>query len=164
MRIDPSEFRRSMGQFATGVTVVTTRDADGRPLGLTVSSFCSVSLEPPLVLVCVDVRSETNAGFQASKVLGVSILAEGQEDWSRRFAASGPEKFSGITVTTGKHGVVLVPGALAQLECGVKDAHVAGDHVIYLGEVLGLNVSPGRPLLYHGSFYRGLDAGNGGEK
>lgn len=153
--VDPDEFRKALGQFATGVTVVTTLDNDGNPLGLTVSSFCSVSLDPALVLVCVDNRSETHDGF-ASGVFGVSILAEGQEEWSKRFAFGGAEKFAGLTLEKGRHGVPLVPGALAHIECRVTAALPGGDHTIYLGEVLRLAAAPGRPLLYHASGYHCL--------
>lgn len=157
MSIDPSEFRRALALFTTGITVVTTRNAEGSPLGLTVNAFSSVSLDPPLVLVCIDNRSETHAGFESTRVFGVSVLAEDQEHWSRRFAGGGPAKFEGSPLTTGKHGLVLVPGALAQLECRVAASHLAGDHTIYVGEVLSLRLTPGRPLLYHGSTYRRLD-------
>lgn len=156
MSVDAVEFRRALGQFASGVTVVTTLDGGGNPLGLTVSSFCSVSLEPPLVLVCIDNRSETHDGFEASGVFGVSILAEGQEDWSNRFAFGGSEKFTGVDLQRGEHLVHLVPGALAHLECRVAAALPGGDHTIYMGEVLRLAVSPGRPLLYHASGYHCL--------
>ena len=162
--IAPADFRRALGQFATGVTVVTTRDAAGRPFGLTVSSFCSVSLEPPLVLVCIDNRSEAHDGFEASQLFGVSVLAEGQEEWSRRFAEGGPAKFAGATLRGGHHGVALVPGALAHLECRVVSAHDAGDHTIYVGEVLALSVHPGRPLLYHARGYRRVEPGAGRAK
>jgi flavin reductase (DIM6/NTAB) family NADH-FMN oxidoreductase RutF len=154
--VDGASFRRVLGQFASGVTVVTTLGADGEPLGLTVSSFCSVSLDPPLVLVCIDNRSETHGGFEASRVFGVSILAEGQEAWSDRFAYAGAEKFKGVDLRRGEHLVPLVPGALAHLECRVSAALPGGDHTIYLGEVLRLETNPGRPLLYHGSAYHAL--------
>lgn len=144
------------------MTVVTTRDAGLRPLGLTVNAFCSVSLDPPLVLICVDRSSEAHAGFRDSGVFGVSVLAEGQEDWSRRFALAGPDKFVGVALEAGKYGVTLVPGALAHLECRVIAAHDGGDHVIYLGEVVVLQVgAAGRPLLFHASSYRSLAAGEG---
>ncbi len=157
MPLDSHSFRRALGQFATGVTVVTTRDAAGRPQGLTVSAFCSVSLEPPLVLVCVDQRSEVNPGLLTSGFFGVSVLAEDQEGMSRRFAGGGDEKFRGLSLLTGESGVPLLPGALVHIECRVASAHPGGDHTIYVGEVLRLAVSPGRPLLYHGSSYRRLD-------
>jgi flavin reductase (DIM6/NTAB) family NADH-FMN oxidoreductase RutF len=158
MTVSAHDFKTALGQFASGVTVVTTRDAEGQPLGLTISSFCSVSLEPPLVLVCVDLRSETNAGFEASKMFGLSVLAEGQEEWSRRFASGGPAKFGDVTIETGTHGVVLVPGALAHLECRVTASYEAGDHVIYVGEVVRIHVNPGRPLVYQAGAYRRLGA------
>jgi flavin reductase ActVB len=156
MPVSPAEFRRALSQFASGVTVVTTRSSEGRPMGLTVSSFCSVSLEPPLVLVCIDNRSEARGGFDTSKVFGVSVLGEGQEDWSRRFASGGPEKFSGVSLLEAASGVVLVPGAVAHLECRVAASFPGGDHTIYLGEVMSSMVASGRPLLYHASGYRAV--------
>lgn len=163
--IDPADFRRAMGQFATGVSVVTTRDREGRPLGLTVNAFCSVSLEPPLLLVCIDNRSEAHGGFEDSGVFGVSVLAEDQEDWSRRFAIGGPAKFAGAELPASRQGVALIPGALAHFECRVASSQAAGDHTIYLGEVQHLSVNPGRPLLYHASGYRrvGTDGGEADE-
>ncbi len=157
MSVSASDFRRAMGQFATGITVVTTLDATGRPLGLTVNAFSSVSLDPVLVLVCIDNRSETHDGFEASQHFGVSVLAEGQQDWSHRFAFGGSEKFTAAPLLTGSTGVPLVPGALAHVECRVHSRHPGGDHTIYVGEVVSLDVSPGRPLLYHASAYRSLD-------
>jgi flavin reductase (DIM6/NTAB) family NADH-FMN oxidoreductase RutF len=155
-RVDPREFRRAMAQFATGITVVTTRDGGGQPLGLTVNAFASVSLEPPLLLICVDHRSETHLGFRTSARFGVSVLADSQEEMSRRFAAAGSDKFAGLDLVAGEHGVDLVPGALAHFECRVAAAHLAGDHTVYVGEVLGLRVFGGRPLVYHASAYRRL--------
>lgn len=153
MPVSTADFKRAMGQFATGVTVVTTLDADGRPLGLTVSAFSSVSLDPVLVLVCIDNNSETHDGFEASRTFGVSILAEGQEDWSDRFAFGGSEKFTAAPLITGASGVPLVPGALAHLECRVHSRLPGGDHTIYVGEVTSIAVAPGRPLVYHGGAF-----------
>ena len=154
--VDSSSFRQALAQFASGVTVVTTRDAAGEPLGLTVSAFCSVSLSPPLVLVSLDVGSEAHAGFRDAGVFGVSILAEGQDDVSRLFARPGREKFREIPLTTGQRGLALVPGALAHIECEVRAAHPAGDHILYVGEIVALAVRPGRPLLYNRGGYRRL--------
>jgi flavin reductase (DIM6/NTAB) family NADH-FMN oxidoreductase RutF len=156
MPLDPADFRRALCQFATGVTVVTTRDGKGRSLGLTVTAFSSVSLDPPLILVCVDHRSEAHVGFRDAGLFGVSILAEGQEEVSRRFAGGGAAKFKGLELSTGTTGVPLIPGAVARLECRVKATYDAGDHRIYVGEVLAVDVSPGRPLLYHDRGYRKL--------
>ena len=162
MAIAASDFRRTLGQFATGITIVTTRDTEGGPMGLTVNAFASVSLEPPLILVCIDNRSETHGGFEASGVFGVSVLSEEQEGWSRRFASPGQEKFSPKDLLIGETGVALVPGALGHIECRVAARLPGGDHTIYVGEVLRLEVSPGRPLLYHGSAYQRLQHANGG--
>jgi 3-hydroxy-9,10-secoandrosta-1,3,5(10)-triene-9,17-dione monooxygenase reductase component len=159
MTVDARHFRQALGQFATGITVVTTRDREGRPLGLTVSSFCSVSLHPPLVLVCVDARSETHTAFAESGVFGVSILAEGQDGISEGFARAGRAKFADIEMVAGERGAALVPGALAHIECALAAAHPAGDHTIYVGKVLSLTVRPGRPLVYHGGAYHPLGPG-----
>jgi flavin reductase (DIM6/NTAB) family NADH-FMN oxidoreductase RutF len=157
MAVSTLEFRRAMAQFATGVTVVTTLDPDGRPLGLTVSAFTSVSLDPVLILVCIDNRSETHDGFDASQSFGVSILAEGQQDWSDRFAFGDSEKFTAEPLTIGSNGVPFVPGALAHLECRVHSRLPGGDHTIYVGEVTRITINPGRPLVYHGSAYKRLE-------
>jgi flavin reductase (DIM6/NTAB) family NADH-FMN oxidoreductase RutF len=154
--VDATGFRQALAQFASGVTVVTTRDASGEALGLTVTSFCSVSLEPPLVLVSVEVGSQTNAGFRDSGVFGVSILAEGQDAVSRLFARPGSAKFREWPMQLGARGVWLVPDALAHIECEVRAAHPAGDHVLYVGDIVSLAVRPGRPLVYHRGGYRRL--------
>lgn len=155
--VSESDFRHALSQFATGVTIVTTRDRSGRPLGLTVNAFCSVSLTPPLVLVCIDRRSEANAGFQETGVFNVSVLAEDQQEISRRFAARGAAKFAGPSLPAGENGVPVVEGAVAVIECRVTAAHSAGDHTIYVGEVTRLLSRPGRPLLYHSSAYQRID-------
>jgi len=160
MTVDAHSFRAALGQFASGITVVTTRDREGRPLGLTVSSFCSVSLQPPLVLVCIDAGSETHAAFVESGLFGVSILAEGQEAVSERFARPGPAKFADMEMVAGPRGTALVPGALAHLECALAASHDAGDHTIYVGTVLTLGVHPGRPLVYHAAAYHPLGPGH----
>lgn len=158
MPVQPADFRRAMGQFASGVTVVTTRTADGQPLGLTVSSFCSVSLDPPLVLVCVDKRSEAVRGFAESGLFAVSVLGEEQQDVSGRFAYH-PERCDGYGPST-PDGLVLIPGARAHVECRLTATHDAGDHFIYVGEVRAVSVQPGAPLLYYAGRYREL-AGDG---
>ena len=158
--IDAREFRRALGQFASGVTVVTTRDAAGLPQGLTASSFCSVSLDPPLVLVCVDNRLGARRAIEESGLFAVSVLSESQESVSRRFASGGTDKFASGDLLPGASGLPLVAGALAHIECRLADAHLAGDHTIFVGEVVRLLTTPGRPLLYHESGYRRLEAGN----
>ena len=159
MTVDARSFRAALSQFASGITVVTTRDRAGHLLGLTVSAFCSVSLHPPLVLVCVDARSETHAAFVESRIFGVSVLAEDQDGISERFARKGHAKFADLPMVTGQHGAALVPGALAHLECGLFSELPAGDHTIYVGKVLGVHVHPGRPLVYHAGAYHPLGPG-----
>jgi 3-hydroxy-9,10-secoandrosta-1,3,5(10)-triene-9,17-dione monooxygenase reductase component len=161
MTVDPTSFRMALGQFATGVTVVTTRDASGRPLGLTVSAFCSVSLHPPLVLVCIDHHSEINAGMRESGQFAVNVLAEDQEDVSRRFAAPGRAKSDGFPFVEGKHGLPLVTGALAHVECRVRSFHDEGDHAVWVGDVRSLATHPGRPLLYHAGSYGRIEGAGG---
>jgi flavin reductase (DIM6/NTAB) family NADH-FMN oxidoreductase RutF len=156
MPVTPADFRRALAQFASGVTVVTTREPGGRPLGLTVSAFCSVSLEPPLVLVCVDNRSDANAGITGSRIFNVSVLGEGQEEVSRRFAQRGPGKFDGVLLAAGENGAPTVPGAIATIECRLETSHEAGDHQIHIGEVTRIAVEVGRPLVYYCGGYRRL--------
>jgi flavin reductase (DIM6/NTAB) family NADH-FMN oxidoreductase RutF len=156
MSLDASSFRRALGQFASGVTVVTTRDAAGEPRGLTVSSFCSVSLHPPLVLVCIDHRADANAGMRESGLFAVSVLREDQEEVSRRFAASGRDKFEGFAFSEGRLHLPLVPGAVAHVQCRVRSFHDEGDHAVWVGEVIAVATHAGRPLLYHRGSYRRL--------
>lgn len=157
MPVDAASFRLVLSQFATGVTVVLTRDASGAPAGLTVSAFSSVSLDPPLVMICVSARSDAHDPLEASGIFGVSVLGATQEDVSRRFAWRGPEKFDGFVLEHGETGALLVPGAVAQLECAVVASHHAGDHTIFVGEVRALRASPGPPLVYHRGAYRRVD-------
>ncbi len=155
MSVDAHSFRRALGHFPSGVTVVTTRDASGAPRGLTVSSFCSVSLHPPLVLVCVDHRADANGAMRESGLFAVSVLREDQEEVSRRFARSGHDKFEGFAFTEGRLHLPLVPGALAHVQCRVRSFHDEGDHAVWVGEVVALATHAGRPLLYHhGSYHR----------
>jgi flavin reductase (DIM6/NTAB) family NADH-FMN oxidoreductase RutF len=161
MPVGAEEFRRALSQFASGVTVVTTRGADGHPVGLTVSAFCSVSLNPPLVLVCIDKASSSYPGFLASQAFGVNILAEDQEALSRRFASKEPRKFEGVPYREGIAGIPLLEGALAHLECRIVHAYEGGDHTIFVGEVERTNVREGQPLLYfRGNYARLLVAEN----
>ena len=157
MPVDEGSFRLVLSQFATGVTVVLTRDAAGAPAGLTVNAFSSVSLHPPLVLVCVGHNSDAHDPLSQSGIFGISVLAASQQDVSRRFAWRGPEKFDGFVLEHGETGALLVPGAVAHLECAVTAAHKAGDHTIFVGEVKVLRASPGPPLLYHGGAYRRVE-------
>jgi flavin reductase (DIM6/NTAB) family NADH-FMN oxidoreductase RutF len=156
MAIDRTELRRVMGHFATGVTVITTRDTDGRPYGLTANAVCSVSLTPPLLLVCVDKRAESHPAFERSKLFAINILGSGHQDLSRRFAVSGGDKFIDVAHRDGTTGVPVLEGVVASVECRVVDVHEAGDHTIYIGEVENLEAVGGDPLLFFCGQYRRL--------
>jgi flavin reductase (DIM6/NTAB) family NADH-FMN oxidoreductase RutF len=154
MALTPAEFRTALRCFAAGVTVVTTRDREGRPSGLTASAFTSVSLDPPLVLVCVDHAATAHPSFRAHGRFAVNVLRREQEALSRRFAESGGDKFQGVPCHDGRMGLPLLDGALAALECRVVEAHEAGDHTIFIGRVEAASVAGGRPLVYfHGSYH-----------
>jgi len=117
MAIDPRELRNVFGAFATGVTIITTNDVNGKPFGLTANSYTSLSLDPPLVLVCVDKKVDCYACFEQSKVFAVNFLAEDQEQLSTRFATKGIEKFEGVPIRQGSIGVPLLEGAIGFIEC-----------------------------------------------
>jgi flavin reductase (DIM6/NTAB) family NADH-FMN oxidoreductase RutF len=154
MALTPTEFRTALRSFAAGVTVVTTRDRHGRPTGLTASAFTSVSLDPPLVLVCVDHAATAHPDIRAHGWFAVNVLQREQEGLSRRFAASGGDKFGGVACHEGQTGLPLLDGALATLECRVVAAHEAGDHTIFIGQVESALVLGGRPLVYfHGGYH-----------
>ena len=159
MPIDRSELRRVMGHFATGVAVITTRDVDGKPYGLTANALCSVSLTPPLLLVCVDKGAESHPAFERSRLFAVNVLALGHEELSRRFAVSGGDKFVDVPHRFGTTGVPLLEDVLAVVECRVVAVHEAGDHTIYIGEVEHLEASEGDPLLFFRGHYRRLGEG-----
>jgi flavin reductase (DIM6/NTAB) family NADH-FMN oxidoreductase RutF len=154
--LDPKELRRLMGHFATGVTIITTKGADGTPYGLTANAFTSLSLDPPLCLVCVDRKAESFAHFYDSKVFTVNILTRAQEGLSNRFAKSGGDKFTDVATVPGHHGAPLIAGALAHLECRITDTLEGGDHVIHVGRVEHFSIQPGDPLLFYQGRYRRL--------
>lgn len=153
--IDESRFRQVMGHFASGVSVVTSAH-EGKLVGLTVSSFTSLSLKPMLVLVCVNLQSSSHATLIAAGQYAVNILSEEQEYLSRRFASHESEKFIAGTYTLSPRGLPLLNGALAQIECRLHTAMPGGDHTIFIGEVVAASCSEGRPLLYYRSGYHHL--------
>jgi flavin reductase (DIM6/NTAB) family NADH-FMN oxidoreductase RutF len=154
--VGADDFRRVLGHFTTGVTVVTTCDADGRPTGLTASSFCSVSLDPPLVLVCVDHKSQSYPALRERGCFAINILHAEQEAISRRFASTRLDKFDGVPHTVSDLGVPLVQGAIAHLECTTVSMHVEGDHTIFVGRVERAQAPSGEPLLYYRGRYERL--------
>jgi flavin reductase (DIM6/NTAB) family NADH-FMN oxidoreductase RutF len=155
--VSADEFRDALGRWASGVTVVTSRSGE-RVHGMTVSAFSSVSLDPPLVLVCADKDSDTCTLIAESGVFAVNILARGQDELSQRFAAQGNEarRFDGLAVERAVTGAPLLRG-LASLDCTLVGTHDAGDHVIYVGRVEALRrFADGEPLLYYRGAYRTL--------
>ncbi|MEO8721953.1 MAG: flavin reductase family protein [Sphingobium sp.] len=158
--VDPQELRGVLGTFATGVTVMTTRSADGEPVGATVSSFNSVSLDPPLVLFSLARTAQALAVWEAAEGFAVNILTEDQTDISNRFARAQNDKWSGLAISPGPvMGFPLIPGALASMECAHFAHYDGGDHLIIVGRVVALQRSAEtrRPLLFYGSRYRSLD-------
>ncbi len=156
MAIDKFELRRVMGHFPTGVTVITTFSKSGQPHGLTANAFTSVSLVPPLILVCVDKSAESYPCFEESKCFTVNFLAEDQEDISRRFAVSGGNKFEGIGYRLGANQAPILNGVLAYMECKVVAGYEGGDHTIYVGEVLETETREAKPLVFYRGGYRNL--------
>lgn len=161
--LGPDDFRRVMSQFASGVTIVTAWDADRRPTGLTASSFTSVSLHPPLILVCVSQKAQSYPAIKTAGRFAVNILCQGQEAASRRFATStsspGEEKFAGVEYRSGPSGLPVLSDALAHLECTVVHAYPGGDHTIFVAQVEAAELSGDaakEPLLYFRGKYSRL--------
>ncbi|MFC9970957.1 flavin reductase family protein [Spirillospora sp. NPDC127200] len=147
--VDPLAMRRTMGRFATGVAVVTTT-AGGVPHGMTVNSLTSVSLDPPLLLVCLTTGARTTEAVTGTGRFAVSILSARQEHLALRFARRGEDHFAGLEVTRGDHRVPVIPDAYAHLECRVERHFAAGDHHVVIGEVHKVCRRPGEPLGFLG--------------
>ena len=154
--ISPDDFRQALAHFASGVTIVTTCDSEQNPTGLTASAFCSVSLDPPLILICVDHKSQSYPHLRESGRFAINILHHGHEQLSRRFASSRLDKFDGVPFTLGTLGVPLIGKAHAYLECRTVSVHVEGDHTIFVGRVEAVGVGEGDPLLYYRGRYHRL--------
>jgi len=154
--VAPAEFRRVLGHFATGVTIVTTCDSDGRPTGLTASAFTSVSLDPPLVLVCIDHKSQSHGPLVDGGRFAVNILSVDQEALSRKFATTRLDKFDGVAYRLSPLGLPILAEALAHLECVTVSTHVEGDHTILVGRVEDVSAGSGHPLLYYCGQYERL--------
>ena len=161
MTIDSDDFRRTLGCFATGITVITTVDEDGAPVGLTANSFTSLSLDPPMVLFCLDRNVQSFEAFHHNRHFAVNILCEDQREVSTRFARSGIEKWSGMEFDTWETGCPILRGCLANLECDIDTIHEGGDHVIITGEVRRVerDGDSDRPLLYFRGGYAALNGG-----
>jgi flavin reductase (DIM6/NTAB) family NADH-FMN oxidoreductase RutF len=151
--ITPDQFRDALGRFASGVAIVTTRDAGGTDHGMTVSAFSSLSIDPPLILFCIDHAAAMSPHIAAASHVGVSLLAEGQEALPRRFALKDADRFAGVPVVRAASGVALVPAALVHMDCRVTARHEAGDHTIVVAEVMAVATAPGEPLVYYRGAY-----------
>ena len=153
--IDPSEFRRVVGHFATGVAVVTSVRDDGSPCGLTASAVASVSLTPTLVLVCVDQAADSHGCIERAGVFAVNVLQEGRgETLARRFALGEAEdKFRGVAYRAEHTGAPVLDESLAWLDCRVTERLPGGDHTVFMGEVLAADAVEGTPLLYYRGGY-----------
>lgn len=157
MSIGTEEFRSALGRFASGITVVTTKDASGRFFGITVSAFCSVSLEPPLVLVCIEKTTGSHHALTETGAFVVNILREDQSDLSDRFAAFLPDKFDSVRFRIGLGGLPVLENVLANLECRLVNSYDGGDHTIFVGEVAHATMSDGNPLLHWQANYRKIN-------
>lgn len=154
--VDPYLFRKSCGRYATGIAVATVTDEDGKPYGLTVNSFTSVSCSPPLVLICVDYRCTLLPLFRSNSWYGINVLTDRQRDLSVRFSQRELDRFDGIEWTPSLNGVPFIPSCLASLECCVSQTIESGDHAILIAEVTAAEWRDGEPLIYFGSSYRRL--------
>ncbi|MEQ1691175.1 MAG: flavin reductase family protein [Gemmatimonas sp.] len=157
MPIDADLFRAVLGRFATGVAIVTVRDREDRDHGMTVSAFTSLSLDPPLVLICIGNDATMAPVMDDAESFAVNVLSAGQEALSRRFAGKLDDRFAEISSARSASGNVLLDGTLGSLDCRVVARHPAGDHVIVVGAVEAASAHDGRPLLYYRGGYAQLE-------
>ncbi|KAA0021978.1 3-hydroxy-9,10-secoandrosta-1,3,5(10)-triene-9,17-dione monooxygenase reductase subunit [Antrihabitans cavernicola] len=156
--IDPRVFRTVLGQFCTGVTIITTTDDDDKPIGFACQSFAALSLEPPLVLFCPTKVSRSWAAIEASGRFCVNVLAEEQQSTCARFGSREPDKFAGIDWHPSPLGSPILNGSLAHIDCTVETVHDGGDHFLVIGRVSSLSeVQSERPLLFYRGQYTGIE-------
>ncbi len=146
--IDDRAFRNIVGNFCTGVTIITTQNDALQPVGFTANSFTSLSLNPKLVLFNIDKKSSSYTTFASAEHFAINILSEDQIDLSKQFSKSGVDRFEGVDYTKDVTGSPILQGSLAYLDCKVKDHYEGGDHTIVVGEVLSADAQPGKPLLF----------------
>jgi len=155
--LDARAYRDCLGRFATGITVITTCAANGSLVGVTVNSLCSVSLNPPLVLFALDRQAFSLAAFRTTRAFAINVLAEGQEDLSRRFAQVRADKWTGTNHVIGRLECPLLDGAIATLECRMHAQYDGGDHVLFMGRVIHAAwEGDAKTLLYYQSRYHRL--------
>ena len=152
--ITDEEFKLAMSRFASGVTVITTRDAAGNAHGLTVSAFCSLSADPPLVLACINRQTGSHYAFFERQAFVVNVLSDAQQQISQQFAEPTGDKFNGIEIVETAGGLPMIDGCLATLECRIVNTYDEGDHTILVGSVEKTDVSDGKPLVYFQGDYR----------
>jgi flavin reductase (DIM6/NTAB) family NADH-FMN oxidoreductase RutF len=155
--LDPATFRAVLGRLASGVSVVTTRSPEGKDHGMTVTALSSLSLEPPLILVCVDRAATMYDALREAPHFAVSMLTSEQEIISRRFAETSDTKFEGVGFSRDATGCALIDDALAHLECSMWAQYEGGDHTIFVGQVVRAKTGEAKPLLYYRGGYAGLD-------
>lgn len=155
----PEDFRKACGFWASGVSIVTTRDVDGKPYGLTMNAVTSLSLEPPMFVVCVDNKSETLEPIKRSGIFCINVLQEDQQALSNAFAKKNPDKFAEVSFEWGETGAPLLGGRLMSIECEVAATHLGGDHHIFVGTVKAIGRPAGDdvpPMLYYRGRYASL--------
>jgi flavin reductase (DIM6/NTAB) family NADH-FMN oxidoreductase RutF len=157
MPVTNDEFKAALSLFASGVTVVTTKDSADKLHGITVSSFCSVSLDPPMVLICIEKTTGSHYAFGESGAFVVNILGESQSEISEHFATRIDGKFDSIEHKLNEDGVPVLTGAIATLRCKLRHSLDGGDHSIFVGSVEDVIVSDGQPLIYFNRYYHNLN-------
>ncbi|CAM2920190.1 flavin reductase family protein [Skermania piniformis] len=155
--IDPRVFRNTLGQFCTGITIITTVD-DGTPIGFACQSFAALSLDPPLVLFCPTKASRSWAAIERTGRFCVNVLAEEQQDTCARFGSREPDKFAGIDWTPSPLGSAIIENSLAHVDCTLESVHDGGDHFVVYGRVHAMSeLRDGRPLLFHRGQYTAIE-------
>jgi flavin reductase (DIM6/NTAB) family NADH-FMN oxidoreductase RutF len=154
MPISQDDFRNALSRFGSGVTVVTTRDASGRFHGITVSAFCAVSLDPPLVLICIEQVTGSHKALMDSGYFAVNVLEAAQQHLSERFASQVEDKFEGVGFSVTENALPILDNCLVSLECKTKEFYGGGDHTVFIGEVEHSTVGDGDPLVYYKGDYR----------
>lgn len=157
MPVDSSEFRAALSRFVSGVTVVTTRAASRQPVGVTISAFCSLSLDPPLILFCLERSAQCFESFVTAEGFTVNVLAEGQAALSAKFAAPLGDRWRDVSFAVGQAGMPVLPECAANLECRRHAVHDGGDHAIVVGEVLHVQTTDRPPLVYFRGTYGAFD-------
>jgi flavin reductase (DIM6/NTAB) family NADH-FMN oxidoreductase RutF len=157
LSVSPDEFRSVLGRFPSGVTVVTTKGADGSDEGMTVSAFSSVSLEPPLVLICIEKNASAYEALTIAPGFVVNVLSASQEQIARRFSIVDIDRFEGVGYSRSRNGYTIIDDVLGVIECRRVTNHDAGDHTIIVGEVETTRAETGTPLLYYRGGYAQLE-------